>query len=256
MIAAARTVGKALKKGDIVVFESTVYPGVTEDDCVPVLEKHSGLQLRGRFHRRLFSGAHQPRRQGAHLHQDQEGGLRAGRRRRWRSSPQVYESVVTAGVHRASSIKVAEAAKVIENTQRDLNIALMNELSLIFHAMGIDTHGGARGGGHEMEFPEVPSRPGRRPLHRRRSLLPDPQGRALRLHPAGHLERAPHQRRHGQIHRAADGQADVAGGQRHPQLHGDRARADLQRELPRHPQLQGRGHHPRAARVRSELPDA
>ena len=85
----------------------------------------------------------------------------------------VYGSVVTAGIHRAPSIKVAEAAKVIENTQRDLNIAFMNELSAICQRLGIDTGDVLAAARHQMEFPAVPSGPGRRPLHRRRSLLPD-----------------------------------------------------------------------------------
>jgi UDP-N-acetyl-D-galactosamine dehydrogenase len=139
VIKASETVGKALKKGDIVVYESTVYPGATEEDCVPVLERLSGLKCGVDFKvgysperinpgdkehtftkiRKVVSG------------QDEET---------LEIVAQVYESVVTAGVHRAGSIKAAEAAKVIENTQRDLNIALMNELALIFDRMGIDTN--------------------------------------------------------------------------------------------------------------------
>ena len=102
----------------------------------------------------------------------------------------VYGSIITAGVHRASSIKVAEAAKVIENTQRDLNIALMNELSLIFHKIGIDTMEVLRGRRHQVELPAVPARAGRRALHRRRSVLPDAQGGQARLSPAGDPRRA------------------------------------------------------------------
>lgn len=138
MLSASKTVGRALKRGDIVVYESTVYPGVTEDECVPILEEISGLKCG-----KDFKVGYSPERinPGDREHtftkiikvvsgQDEETlDIVAG----------VYGSVVTAGVHRASSIRVAEAAKVIENTQRDLNIALMNELALIFDRMGIDT---------------------------------------------------------------------------------------------------------------------
>jgi UDP-N-acetyl-D-galactosamine dehydrogenase len=138
MFKASETVGKALKKGDIVVYESTVYPGVTEEECLPILEKTSGLK--GGID---FKVGYSPERinPGDKEHtftkilkivsgQDEET---------LNIVAEVYGSVVTAGVFRASSIKAAEAAKVIENTQRDLNIALMNELSLIFDRMGIDT---------------------------------------------------------------------------------------------------------------------
>lgn len=138
IIQATAMVGKVLKKGDIVVYESTVYPGVTEEECLPVLERVSGLKGGADF-----KVGYSPERinPGDHEHtfttirkivsgQDPESlGIIAA----------VYESVVTAGVHRVSSIKVAEAAKVIENTQRDLNIALMNELAIVFDLMNIDT---------------------------------------------------------------------------------------------------------------------
>lgn len=138
VLKASETVGKVLKKGDVVVYESTVYPGCTEEDCVPVLEKVSGLVCG-----RDFKVGYSPERinPGDKEHsftritkvvsaQDAESLERVAF---------VYGKVVTAGVFKAQSIKVAEAAKVIENTQRDLNIALMNELSLIFERMGIDT---------------------------------------------------------------------------------------------------------------------
>ncbi len=135
---ASETVGRALKAGDIVVYESTVYPGVTEDECVPILEAQSGLKCGVDFKvgyspERINPGDKEhtfTRIKKVVSGQDEESSEIVA---------QVYGSVVTAGVHRASSIKVAEAAKVIENTQRDLNIALMNELSLIFDRMGIDT---------------------------------------------------------------------------------------------------------------------
>jgi len=151
MFKASETVGKALKKGDIVVYESTVYPGVTEDECVPILEKVSGLCCGTDF-----TVGYSPERinPGDKEHtftkikkvvsgQDAETlEIVAG----------VYESVVTAGVHRAASIRVAEAAKVIENTQRDLNIALMNELALIFDRMGIDTNDVLEAAGTKWNF--------------------------------------------------------------------------------------------------------
>ncbi|TDM09579.1 MAG: Vi polysaccharide biosynthesis protein VipA/TviB [Ideonella sp. MAG2] len=138
LIAASRTVGQALKRGDIVVYESTVYPGATEEDCVPVLEQVSGLR-----HGVDFFTGYSPERinPGDREHRFETiqkivSGCDAAT---LETVAAVYASVVTAGVHKASSIKVAEAAKVIENTQRDLNIALMNELSVVFARMGIDT---------------------------------------------------------------------------------------------------------------------
>jgi UDP-N-acetyl-D-galactosamine dehydrogenase len=138
MLKASESVGKALKPGDIVVYESTVYPGVTEDECVPILERHSGLKCGVDFKvgyspERINPGDKE------HTFTKIKKVVSGQDAETCEIVARVYESVVTAGVHRASSIKVAEAAKVIENTQRDLNIALMNELSLIFDIMGIDT---------------------------------------------------------------------------------------------------------------------
>ena len=138
LLRASTTVGKALKKGDIVVFESTVYPGATEEDCVPVLEQVSGL-LAGRD----FTVGYSPERinpgDKAHRFETITKIVAGQDARTLDIIAAVYGSVVTAGLHRAPSIKVAEAAKVIENAQRDLNIAFMNELSAIFHELGIDT---------------------------------------------------------------------------------------------------------------------
>jgi len=135
---ASETVGKALKKGDIVVYESTVYPGVTEDECLPILERVSGL--RGGED---FTVGYSPERinpgDKEHTFTRIKKVVSGQDAATLEIVARVYESVVTAGVHRAASIKVAEAAKVIENTQRDLNIALMNELALIFDRLGIDT---------------------------------------------------------------------------------------------------------------------
>ncbi len=136
--AASRTVGRFMKKGSIVVYESTVYPGVTEDICIPILEQESGLKWKENFHVGYSPERVNP---GDKEHTiDKIIKVVAG------DTPEItdylaeiYDSVITAGVHRAPNIKTAEAAKVIENTQRDLNIALMNELAVIFHRLGIDT---------------------------------------------------------------------------------------------------------------------
>jgi UDP-N-acetyl-D-galactosamine dehydrogenase len=139
MLRASETVGRALKKGDIVVYESTVYPGVTEEECAPILERISGLTCGVDFKlgyspERINPGDRE------HTFTKIKKVVSGQDAETLDTVARVYESVVTAGVHRASSIKVAEAAKVIENTQRDLNIALMNELAIIFDRMGIDTN--------------------------------------------------------------------------------------------------------------------
>lgn len=138
ILGASAMVGKALKPGDYVVYESTVYPGCTEEDCLPVLEKHSGLQLGD------FKLGYSPERINPG---DKENTLTkilkivsGSDTEALREIAAVYGHIIEAGIYEASSIKVAEAAKVIENTQRDLNISLMNELSIIFDKMGIDTH--------------------------------------------------------------------------------------------------------------------
>jgi len=138
VLKASETVGKALKKGDIVVFESTVYPGATEEDCVPVLECFSGLKC-GLDFRVGYSPERINPGDKEHTFTKIKKVVSGQDAETLEIVAQVYESVVTAGVHRTGSIKAAEAAKVIENTQRDLNIALMNELALIFDRMGIDT---------------------------------------------------------------------------------------------------------------------
>ena len=136
---ASEAIGAVLKRGDIVVYESTVYPGCVEEDCVPVLEKTSGLQFNVDF----FAG-YSPERINPG---DKEHRLINIKKVTSGSTPEVanlvddlYRSIIVAGTHKASSIKVAEAAKVIENTQRDVNIALINELAMIFHKMDIDTY--------------------------------------------------------------------------------------------------------------------
>jgi UDP-N-acetyl-D-galactosamine dehydrogenase len=135
---ASETIGKVVKKGDYVIFESTVYPGCTEEDCLPIIEKLSGLKICEDFKlgyspERINPGDKE------HTLQTVVKVVSGCDEESLDVIAKVYELVVTAGVHRASSIKVAEAAKIIENTQRDLNIALMNELSIIFDKMGINT---------------------------------------------------------------------------------------------------------------------
>ncbi len=139
LLKASETVGKVLKKGDFVIYESTVYPGATEEDCVPVLERYSGLKMNEDF----FVG-YSPERINPG---DKEHTVSKILKVTSGSTPaaadiinKLYNSVITAGTYLASSIKVAEAAKVIENSQRDINIAFVNELSKIFNKMGIDTH--------------------------------------------------------------------------------------------------------------------
>lgn len=157
LLKASETVGKALKKGDIVVYESTVYPGVTEEECVPVLERVSGLSFG-----RDFTVGYSPERinpgDKEHTFTKIRKVVSGSDQETLHIVASVYESVVTAGVHRTASIKVAEAAKVIENTQRDLNIALMNELALIFDRLGIDTLDVLEAAGTKWNF--LPFRPG------------------------------------------------------------------------------------------------
>ena len=157
LCAASETVGRNLKRGATVVFESTVYPGATEEVCVPLLERHSGLVWKRDFHvgyspERINPGdrEHTLASIVKVVSGDCEDTLHA--------VAELYGSIVEAGVHKASSIRVAEAAKVIENTQRDLNIALMNELSLIFHRIGIDTSEVLAAAGTKWNF--LPFRPG------------------------------------------------------------------------------------------------
>jgi UDP-N-acetyl-D-galactosamine dehydrogenase len=157
LLGASESLGRNLKRGATVVYESTVYPGATEEVCIPALERHSGMKWKQDF----FVG-YSPERINPG---DREHTLTKIVKVVSGDTPatlervaQVYGSVVTAGVHRASSIKVAEAAKVIENTQRDLNIALMNELAIIFHKMGIDTLEVLKAAGTKWNF--LPFRPG------------------------------------------------------------------------------------------------
>jgi UDP-N-acetyl-D-galactosamine dehydrogenase len=157
LIKASETLGRVLKRGDIVIYESTVYPGATEEDCVPVLERVSGLTFNVDF----FAG-YSPERINPG---DKTHRLPDIRKVTSGSTPavaeevdQIYASIITAGTYKAESIRVAEAAKVIENTQRDLNIALVNELAIIFNKMGIDTEAVLKAAGTKWNF--LPFRPG------------------------------------------------------------------------------------------------
>ncbi len=157
LVKASESVGKVLKRGDVVVYESTVYPGCTEEICVPILERESGLK----FNKDFFAG-YSPERINPG---DKEHRLPTIKKVTSGSTPEVadfvnelYTTIITAGTHKASSIKVAEAAKVIENTQRDVNIALINELALIFNRLGIDTEEVLNAAGSKWNF--LPFRPG------------------------------------------------------------------------------------------------
>ncbi len=155
--AASRTVGRAIRPGSVAIFESTVYPGATEEVCVPIIERESGL----RFNQDFYAG-YSPERINPG---DKQHRLETIMKVTSGSTPEaadfvdaLYRRVITAGTHKASSIRVAEAAKVIENTQRDLNIALINELALIFHRLGIDTSEVLAAAGTKWNF--LPFRPG------------------------------------------------------------------------------------------------
>jgi UDP-N-acetyl-D-galactosamine dehydrogenase len=157
LVGSSTTVGQHMKNGAIVVYESTVYPGATEEVCIPLLEQHSGMKWRQGFHVGYSPERVNPGDKERTITKivkvvsgDEEATLK--------TVGDLYESVITAGVHRASSIKVAEAAKVIENTQRDLNIALMNELAIIFDKLGIDTLEVLQAAGTKWNF--LPFRPG------------------------------------------------------------------------------------------------
>ena len=157
LVAASNTVGKQMKAGATVIYESTVYPGATEEVCIPLLERESGLKWKRDFHVGYSPERVNPGDKERTITKivkvvsgDDERTLNA--------VGDLYESVIMAGVHRASSIKVAEAAKVIENTQRDLNIALMNELAIIFDKIGIDTLEVLKAAGTKWNF--LPFRPG------------------------------------------------------------------------------------------------
>ncbi len=157
LIKASQTIGKVLKVGDIVIYESTVYPGCTEEDCIPILERISGLK----FNQDFFAG-YSPERINPG---DKEHRVTNIKKVTSGSTPEIadlidalYNQIIVVGTHKAPSIKIAEAAKVIENTQRDLNIALINEFALIFNRMNIDTEAVLQAAGSKWNF--LPFRPG------------------------------------------------------------------------------------------------
>ncbi len=151
LIAASTSVGKALKQGDYVVFESTVYPGCTEEDCIPILEAHSGLKA-GKDFKVGFSPERINPGDKVNTLTNIAKVVSGNDAEALENIAKTYELIITAGVHRAPDIKVAEAAKIIENTQRDVNIALMNELSIIFNRMGINTYDVLKAAGTKWNF--------------------------------------------------------------------------------------------------------
>ena len=192
LLKASETIGKVLKKGDYVVYESTVYPGCTEEGCIPVLEKISGLQ------RNIdFKFGYSPER------------INPGDKERTIATiikivsgcddeaateiEAVYGRIITAGVYRAASVKVAEAAKVIENTQRDLNISLMNELAIIFDKMNIRTHDVLDAAATKWNFFAFFARLGRWTLYRRRSVLSYAQIYRIRALSTSYIKRKTYQ---------------------------------------------------------------
>ena len=233
----------------MVIYESTVYPGCTEEVCVPILERVSGLK----FNRDFFAG-YSPERINPG---DKQHRLTTIRKVTSGSTPEVADfvdrctaSIITAGTHKASSINVAEAAKVIENTQRDVNIALINELALIFNRLGIDTEEVLNAAGSKWNF--LPFRPGLVGghcigvdpyylTHKAQEIGYHPEmilaGRRLNDNMALYVAGADHQA-HGEQAHPREGRAGAG------------ARHDLQGKLPRHPQLQGRRRGARAAELR------
>jgi UDP-N-acetyl-D-galactosamine dehydrogenase len=157
LISASKIIAKLLKRGDVVVYESTVYPGATEEDCVPILEKISGLSLNKDFHVGYSPERINPGDK-SHRLPDIKKVTSGSNKKSADFIDQVYKKIITAGTYQAESIKVAEAAKVIENTQRDLNIALINELAIIFNLMDIDTQAVLNAAETKWNF--LPFRPG------------------------------------------------------------------------------------------------
>lgn len=238
---ASRTLGKHLKPGSIVVYESTVYPGVTEDVCVPILEEESGLKCGVDF-----KVGYSPERinPGDRVHtlttiRKIVSGMDAESLEEIKS---VYDIVIEAGTYPVSTIKTAEAIKVVENSQRDINIAFMNELAMVFDRMGIDTSEVVDG--MNTKWNALGFRPGLVGGH---CIGVDPlllhlRGREARLPLPDHPRRPQGQRRHGRVRRRRRHQADGARGPRPLESQGRRPRHHLQGGLPRRAQLQGGGH--------------
>ena len=242
----SEAVGGNLKRGATVVFESTVYPGATEEVCVPILEKASGMRWKRDFFVGYSPERINPGDKEHTLTADHQGGLAATRRRRSSGSPRLRQRRHRRACHRASSIKVAEAAKVIENTQRDLNIALMNELAIIFDKIGIDTLEVLEAAGTKWNF--LPFRPG---------LV---GGHCIGVDPYYLTHKADMLGYHPQVilagRRINDGMGKFIAEQTVKQMiqpgstvkgaRRQRARAHVQGKLPRHPQLARDRRHPRA----------
>ena len=237
LVEASRTVGASLSEGDVVVYESTVYPGCTEELCVPILERESGLTFNEEF-----CVGYSPERINPG---DKSHRLPDILKVTSGSTPEaadfvdaLYASIVTAGTHRAPTIKVAEAAKVIENNQRVVNIALVNELALIFNRLGIDTEDVLVAAGTKWNFLPF-SRDSSAALHRCGSVLSDAQGGGDRYHPEMTPRRAGEStttwpRTWRPRSSAHDSQVDAS-----RRARASCAGADLQGELPRHPQYPG-----------------
>lgn len=198
LIRASETVGQVIVRGDIVIYESTVYPGATEEDCIPVIERVSGLKYNVDF----FAG-YSPERINPG---DKQHTVEKIKKVTSGSTPGVaekvnalYHSVIVAGTHLAPSIRVAEAAKVIENSQRDINIAFVNELSKIFNLMHIDTQAVLEAAATEVEFFILPARLGRRTLYRCGSLLFGPESSGIRIPSGNYPGRTQTERQYGRV---------------------------------------------------------
>jgi UDP-N-acetyl-D-galactosamine dehydrogenase len=249
LVKSSESVGKHMKRGAIVVYESTVYPGATEEVCIPILEKFSGLKWK-----QDFNVGYSPERINPG---DKERTVTKIMKVVSGDTPEtlkkveeVYGSVITAGVYPASSIKVAEAAKVIENTQRDLNIALMNELSVIFHKIGIDTLEVLKAAGTKWNF--LPFRPGLVGGH---CIGVDPyylthKADMLGYHPQVILAGRRINDSMGKYVAEADRQADDPERPQHQGRRRHRAGPHLQGKLPRSAQQQGHRRDPRTAEFR------
>ena len=243
LLAASRTVGLTLKDGDVVIYESTVYPGATEEDCAPMLAAESGLVANEGF----FLG-YSPERVNpedkAHRIPDIVKVTSGSTPDVARFVDDLSARIIRAGSHWAPSIRVAEA-EVIENTQRDVNIALVNELALLFDRLGLDTEAVLAAAGTKWNF--LPARAGGRALHRGGSVLPDAQGPGRGPPSGDDPGRAARERRHGRAYCRSAGEGDdphgfPGGGVAHP---GDGA--GVQGELPGPAQHPGGGHHRRPA---------
>ena len=249
LVGSSTTVGQYMKKGATVIYESTVYPGATEEVCIPILEKQSGMKWLQDFHvgyspERVNPGDKE--RTITKIVKVVSGDDAATLDK----VAELYGSVITAGVHRASSDQGRRGRQGDrEHPARPQHRA--DERALADLRPPRHRHArSAEGRRHQVELPALPPGPGRRPLHRRRSLLPHPQGRHARLPPAGHPRRPPHQRRHGRLRGAGNGEEHDRQRRAGEGRQGQRARPHLQGKLPRPAQLQGGRRHPRTAVLR------